>query len=405
MIGSGTAGKLCALDLASEGHRVTLLARPNSIYNYPVVIPEPALRAMNQRLPNLVKALQVAGARHFLDEDILAKKFDKGSASSPPNVGMLCVSARTLDIALDELVLHNSLVSVVCEAVIGLKKQGQRVVGAFTKSSEHSANWVIDASGAGSDRRKWLEDLELPSDNSENKGPIYNCYTRNFRSPKPMSFRLYSKPNWRGGIYPTSECEFAVSIFTIATPIAKMTPDAFFNGALKTIASEIEVGTWEATTALTLITGIQRRQSDFFSRNARTNGVEGFFPLGDSLFTSNPVYGRSLSSILLQTAALKKAIQTDNVWSQMMRFMPAIHKVSSMGLFRDLADDCDWGIKTFLPKLLMRYYQLMLAPLEDHDPEYYKTLLDVYQMRKNPSALAHPKFQWRSIKYFFSKAG
>ncbi|MES2965929.1 MAG: FAD-dependent oxidoreductase [Bdellovibrionota bacterium] len=315
VIGDGINGLCAALSLAKRSLRVTLVGPDVGGENDRALICSQHVSDwLKRELPEVERTLIERGARSISIAEILRTRFPLLPARDEDERSkFLCLSQSFFRRALEDR-LASSGVEVLRGNVTGLVTNGaSRVTGIALGDRRVAANLVIDATGAGAVRAKWLTDAGLRADRTRLVGPSYKVLSRIYRSTasEPISFFLASSHSFRGGVYPLENDRFAISLVVPESLLLeKSEAHAFFDRAIPSIPRATKIlASSTPTSELQVLDGIRNGSTDFYSSHS---GIEGLFPVGESVFTGNPVYGRGISLAVLELRGLLKGLDASS---------------------------------------------------------------------------------------------
>ncbi|NUT52971.1 MAG: pyridine nucleotide-disulfide oxidoreductase [Saccharothrix sp.] len=282
-------------------------------------------RALDDLLPGLTASLLDAGARHLGLPDRLLVYTQAGWLPRLDEMRFIIGCSRAL---LDDEVRrrvsavdHVDLVGAV--DVVGLLGDRTRVAGAHVRDRDTGAerdvhaDFVVDATGRGSNADSWLTDLGLPPVREDRVDPGLVYATRLYRVPDhvPDDFPgisvqadpRSSRPGRGGVLVPIEGRRWIVSL--AGTRGAE--PGAGAEGFLafaRALRHPVIADLVAAATPLTPPFGFhgtvnRRRRYERLSPWPR-----GFVALGDAACTFNPVYGHGMTVAARQAVALRDGL-------------------------------------------------------------------------------------------------
>ncbi len=346
VIGRGLAAKATALLLSARGWRTTVVGEDAARPWTPHILSDAAVRVLRAELPGLEEELLAAGARRHSVAMSLEQDFGAAAGLRPADheVALLCCRGPLLLAAMRRRLEAAPAVALRAERVVGLLAEGRRIVGARTTSGELRADVVIDASGVGTRRRSWLAEAGLPADRVAAWGPGYRALTRYYRHDEtaPLPFRLIARDGARGGLLPLDRGWFAVN-FILPEPLAPESAAeaaSLFERLADTVPGARRLMLQPAS-ELTVTRGLMSAESDFYKTGSPAAALSGLYPLGDSLWTGNPIYARGFALSLLQGAALCRSLDAPRPEDALRAFRRELKPLRAFwraGAFNELAD-------------------------------------------------------------------
>jgi flavin-dependent dehydrogenase len=347
VVGGGIAGLAAARVLARHYARVVVLERDQ---RPPVASPEEAFagwerpgvpqfrhsHALLARLrllllahfPDVLDRLRAVGAR----EIGLAEAAPPGLVVTPraddEDVVLLACRRATFEWALRASVAARSRIElregVRVAGLVGIADDGARptVTGVQLEDGQRvTAALVVDTTGRRSRAPQWLAALGAPPPRERSVPCGIFYYTRFYRerrgpSPAARPALVAGDLGWvKVALFPADAGSFSI---TVGAPVgdarlrALVEPACFerFLGAFPTVAP------WRAGRASEPIAGPQtpvlvmgqlhNRLRRFVDREGPV--AKGFVAIGDAAYHSNPIYGRGVTSSLIQAALLDEAL-------------------------------------------------------------------------------------------------
>lgn len=347
VIGAGMAGLWTALALAPTGREVIVLDRdppppeggPDEAFETWARRGVGHLRhshAFLARLrllirdqhPELLKALLDAGCRELRFEDGLTDLHRRNFAPKPIDGDLVILTSRrtTLELVIRRYAERLAGVTFrpdafVSELIIAPGAPA-RVTGVRLEDGEEiAADVVVDGAGRTSTAMEQLAGagVAIP-ETSESAGVIY--FTRHYRLRAGMSEPPRGGPAANGdlgylkfGVFPADNGCFSVTLCLpeIEEEMRKAVVDpATFDAICNQLPG---VAAWiapERAEGVSRVFGMGRLESRW--RDLAPEGrpvVTGFFPVGDSLVRTNPLYGRGCSFAAVSAYLVKDALEAD----------------------------------------------------------------------------------------------
>lgn len=407
VIGDGITGLCSALSLEKRGWRVTLVGSGESRdVERPLVCSQDVLDWFRTELPDVARKLVTDGAKLISIGDILRSRFANFVASETDDqTRFLCSSQSFLRTSLEARISESS-VSSIRGIVTGLLADQNRrqVTGVALGAEKLLADLVIESTGAQATRSRWLSRCELEPDRVRESGPTYRILSRFYRtkSPEPIPFLLVSGRNFRGGIYPLENDRFSISIVSREQTFADVSSsEDFFTKALPSIPDATRIlSNIESGSGLQVISGIRNRETSFYSS---ASGIVGLVPLGESVLSGNPIYGRGVSLAIMQLRGLLSALDRSedldlaDVRSEVRKGVLLARRFWREGAFADAAEE------TRLKPLRDAYVSRVISQLST-DPDLTRRFLYNYQLRLPAWRITRPTQIFRALSLNWSRS-
>lgn len=345
VIGAGMAGLWTALALAPTGRRVTLLDRdpPPPPGDADTAFTDWAHRGVTHlrhshaflaRLrgiirdehPALLEALNAAGCRELGLDGMLTDRHRRRWTPRREDADLVVLTSRrtTLELVIRRYVEAMPNVEIRSEAFVeGLATEGSapvRVTGVRLRGGETvMSDVVVDAGGRTSSAFEQLADLGAPvGETAEDAGILY--FTRHYRLRPGQSEPPRGGAPATGdlgfikfGVFPADNGCFSITLCVpeIELEIRKtiVNPEVF-DGICREIPGMRPWLEPERTDAVSKVYGMGDLKSRW--RTLSPGGeaaVTGFFPLGDSLIRTNPLYGRGCAFAAVSATLLRTALE------------------------------------------------------------------------------------------------
>lgn len=378
VLGNGPAGILLALGLSRRNWEVTLIGRQVSeAEDSPLICPRVTTDYLERVLPGSMKELIRAGARLIGHQEMLQEKFP-GAQASAKNSAFLFLSRKLLLTFLNSE-LSKSPVKRMDTSVTALEARDGVVRGVETQGGSYTADFIFDCTGSPASRRTWVKALGLPADNLASLGRREYIFVRFFEAKYPTFLRLRSGENFRGGIYPLEGNRFAINVAVPETS----SPSADEIDELARKLMDFVGGTEELKEAKPLGSWLRKGPVSNFSSDYYVSGngrIPGLYPLGDSVLSSNPIYGRGISLSVLQMSPLLDLIDSgQSVNHSAVGTALAKGILNAEKKWKEVARESD-----LLPFQLIRKYYLFLL---EREPKAYNLFLEFYQLQLTPVRL------------------
>lgn len=360
ILGDGVAGLLLALGLRDRGFDVILLSRPlQAPSDSPLICPQLVLDFFQRLDPRLVTDLVSAGSILRDHQALLREKFPGLSGNASSVKSFLFLSRGLLLQKLRSLARERG-VSFLAAEFMSLVVDNGEVRGVQTEASALDASLVFDCTGASSppERRSEIGDV---------------LYQRFYRSSDRPVLALRSVPGRRGGLYPVEGNRFALSL-TLAEDPGMDGIGAVAENFLETLGKSGDLrrsepeGPWVC---------VRRETSASAYYENSTLQIRGYYPVGEKVLASPPIYGRGISLAVLQMAPALTSIHPgsspEEIFKELKKgFREAKKKWQEVAERRSFGQGLvtNWGLE-----LLEKY------------PAAYERYLEFYQLERSPMKL------------------
>ena len=356
VLGDGISGLLVSLLLARSWQVTVYSPEEETSLDSPLICPEIVQNFLEEVDPGVIGALSLAGARLVSHREMADQKFRRTDVSVSP--GRFLFLGRKLLLSR-------------------LKEDAEKAGVVFRKSrvqslTEISADYIFDCTGSPAARKKWLNAPE----NHFTSGQAETMHLRFFTADVPVNLNLRSTTRVRGGVYPLEGRRFALSLIVPADhhDDPEVVAQDFIHvlGAPDVMKTSVPEGPWQKRT------GIVNSYS-YFYLFLQPEKVKNFYPIGDGLLFSNPIYGRGISLTVIQLLSLKDCLRDPEVTHEKIfrslrtGFLRAKEKWEEVGRER----------KDPVSGLFRKYYLWLI----EKDPVTYGYFLDFYQLRISPPKL------------------
>ncbi|GAB2846249.1 FAD-dependent oxidoreductase [Lentzea nigeriaca] len=326
IVGGSVIGFGAALALADQGHRVRILERstdePPSTVDSAATWHRPTVpqflqshafaslgcNLLRDRARDVYDGLRAAGAGEVNLADYPPPMLG-GITRRPEDDDLRMVLSRrsTFELVLRERALARPGVSVRTGATVrGLVASGNRVTGVRLADGETiEADLVVDATGRKTAADTWLADADLPGRDVTSESCKIVYYTRYYRQrserpPGPLNRGFGAGGLWdhyTAVLFLGDNGTFSISLGVLPedTQMKGLREEEAFTAAVR--ATPLLAG-WVAPGNSEPISPVYSMGSLDNSLRLPVEGqplVEGFFPIGDALCTTNPAYGRGVS--------------------------------------------------------------------------------------------------------------
>lgn len=353
VIGAGIAGLNAAMALAGKGRTITLIERDAPP---PDTTPDEAFdvwerkgvghlrhsHAFLARLyvliktkhPELLKDLLAAGCRELRFEDTVPATLRSSYTPMPEDENLTILTSRrtTLEFVMRAYVSRLENVTIVTNArVTGLTHDKApdgtwRITGATyldgNVEKTMTADMVVDAGGKNALGTDWLKAIGIKlRTEAENAAILY--YTRHYRlkpgQSEPERGKLPGGADIgyvKYGIFPADNGCFSI---TLAVPEVEMElrraiirPENFdaICRAIPALTPWVEESRVTPTSRVFGMGELKSQWRHFVEQDRPV--VLNYFPIGDNLIRTNPLYGRGCSFAAVAAEALDNALQRSN---------------------------------------------------------------------------------------------
>lgn len=375
IVGDGISGLLLALGLSRKGKSVQLISRTEDPgENTPLILPLPAQKLLHFAYPGSLSELKALGASVLTHDEIIRMKFPDVVTSGSKVEYFLLLSRHLLMKYLREK-LQPSGVHTLQTEMENFLLDGKNIIGVRTKAGDIHASAVFDCTGSAVPRKKWFEANGLSPDTQIVRGPPEKLFVRFFETDSVRPLVLRSEKNFRGGIYPVENNLFVMSVTTPASSAPDL--DRIDDWA-KSVAEKLGISGLlqksQPTSDWKILHNVRNSASDFYSCG-KSDEVRGFYPLGDGLIFSNPIFGRGISLFSFQVMPLLESPDTDLSFSHLRR-----GELDAREKWKEISPTGPVWSQNLLRKLYL--------PLIEKNPEAYENFLLFYQMKISAPELA-----------------
>lgn len=406
IVGDGVSGLFAAIALTRRQWDVTLFSKATpAAGNQPYICPDIVTRMLSEECPEVLDALVKHGVCKISVADIIEHRFSnpKFHSTQDTQSAFFGCKASLLKMLLNDVLKKRDNFTVSYEEIVALMHEGSQITGVQLENMGLRFDIVIDATGSAGSRKNWLSQSGLAVDAIKHSPSFYNAYMRTYKyiGQAPLHFQFVSKRNMRGGLYPLENNTFAICFFSTD-------PKADFDQMLnesKEFTGIVKNAT--ETPGTHTVRHLQSRCSDYYERRSATRNIRGFFPLGDTVYMGNPVYGRGITLAMMQIKKLAVLLQNEDnfesVHEQFAQYMREMKTLWRFGQFRDLADAKNLSIKTVCARVARAYYDNFLSPLIKKDVAFLRDFLYLYQLRASPYSLLSPKYHMLGFIHFIER--
>ncbi|WP_340646897.1 FAD-dependent oxidoreductase [Phenylobacterium sp.] len=275
--------------------------------------------------PSLLADLLAAGARDLGFNEMLSEELKKGYRPQPEDRDFVVLTSRrtTLELVIRRYVERLANVEIRSEVfVTGLKIEPGaplRVTGVTIENGDDIlGDLVVDAAGRTTGSIDQLREAGAPiTEESETAGILY--FTRHYRLNPGMAEPPRTKAPGTGdlgflkyGVFPADNGWFSITMCVPEIELemrkAIVSPETF-NGICAQIPGLvpwIDPARAQGVSRVFGMGDLHSRWRDMTPEGAAT--VLGYFPLGDSLVRTNPLYGRGCSFAAVSAYALRDSL-------------------------------------------------------------------------------------------------
>ncbi|WP_033440887.1 NAD(P)/FAD-dependent oxidoreductase [Saccharothrix sp. NRRL B-16314] len=421
VLGGGLAGTLAASVLARHTDSVTIVERdrlpdgptdrkgtPQARHTH--VLVSGGARALDQLLPGTTQALLDRGAQYIGTPNRLLVLMSRGWLGRFEEMQFVIGCSRPLlDWVIRRRVLaeHRITVRQATDAV-GLLGDGHRVAGVQVRdrqtgrTSHIEADFVVDATGQGSDAGTWLTDLGLPAPAEQHIDPQVFYSSRIYQAPPTAGddfpeINIMSDPTRTdyvkaGVLVPIENRQWIVTLVGTRDH-QPPTDETGFAGYARSLRHPVIADLIDTATPLTpprgfRIPGNRRRHFDL------ATWPQGFVVLGDAACTFNPIYGHGMAIAARSALALDTGLRRHGPHDDTGRIQRDI--VHTADVAWDMATRQDLRYPTTVgpsPGALARLQQRFLDRLAwaaTGSRAVAAAQLDVYTLSEPPSRLLAP---------------
>lgn len=434
VIGAGMAGLWTALALAPSGREIVLVEKdpPPPSDDLDQVFEAWNRRGVGQlrhshaflarlrclirdRHPELLKDLLDAGCRDLRFEDGLTELHKRRFKPSPLDADLVILTSRrtTLEAVMRRHVARLPNVTIRSETFVreltiepGAPPQ---VTGVRLESGEElSGEIVVDASGRNSAAFEQLAQAGAAvPETGEPAGVIY--FTRHYRLKPGASEPPRGGPAANGdlgylkfGVFPGDNGCFSVTLCApeVEEELRKAVVDpAVFDavcGQLPGVAPWIEDGRAAPTSKVFGMGNLESRWRDLAPAGAPV--VLGFFPLGDALIRTNPLYGRGCSFAAVGAELLADALSAsadpaerarryrDGVERELRPFYEVMRKADQQAIRRARAAITGADKTSLRARITKSFVEDAVTVAVRSDPDLLRASLKGFHMLEDPRA-------------------
>lgn len=427
VIGASLAGLLAARVLSDHFSRVILIERdkfpppgenrkgvPQGKHTH--VLLELGRQIMESYLPGLTDELIDLGAEKVRDASLNVMWFQNDGylKSGPSGIGGIGVSRPTIEATVRKHVLsyHNITVFEECSVKdLTASKDRSTITGIkFSNAGKDKtimADLVVDASGRGSQSRKWLEKLGYIAPEEE-KVKIGIGYTTCFFPRKPNHIPgkagivfLTNPPDKRLGVMLAQDGNrWVVTLGGYLGDHVPANHKDFLAAAEHLPAPELYNVIKDATPLGDPVTyKFQANQRHHFESLSRF--PDGFLVFGDAICSFNPIYGQGMTVASMEARILDDCLK--HGYSNLARiFFKKAGKVIDLSWDTATGGDLNYpeveGKRTLLIRFL-NWYISKLHMAAHYDARVSIAFLKVINMVSPPPSILHPEIVWRVLKH------
>lgn len=283
------------------------------------------------------------------------------------------------------------------------------------QEEELIADLVVDASGRNSQVPNWLKSMGYQAPEKTVINSFLGYSTRWYEIPQDSELDcqvilVAYKPPYekRGGVLFSVEGNcWAVTLSGIAKEYPPTDDEAFLEYARSLRNSSIYDAIKDAK-PISKIYSYRRTENRWYHYEKLARLPEGLVMIGDAVCAFNPVYGQGMTTAALGAFTLQKCLQkqfnnsSNKVAGLTKNFQKQLAQVLKTPWLMATSDDCRWeeteGVKPDKKTRLMHKYMDEVMLLSVHQPQCYKTFLEVIHMMKPPLALFAPNVMFGVLK-------
>ncbi|GGS59439.1 FAD-dependent oxidoreductase [Actinokineospora fastidiosa] len=422
VLGGGLAGTLAAAVLARHTDEVTIIERdrlpegpthrkgtPQAHHTH--VLVSGGARALDQLLPGSTRALLDHGAQYIGAPNRLLVLLSRGWLGRFEEMQFIIGCSRNLlDWVIRKRVLAQPSITVRhATDAIGLCGDPEQITGVRIRDrqtgriEELDADFVVDATGQGSDASVWLTALGLPTPAEEHIDPQVFYSTRIYQQPAGTvsdfpEINIMSDPARTdyvkaGVLVPIENRQWIVTL--VGTHDHRPPTDANRFGAYaRSLRHPIIADLIDRAQPLTEPRGFRipgNRRRHFHSLAAWPNG---FVVLGDAACTVNPIYGHGMAIAARGALALDAGLQRHGTTRATHRIQQTIAEVADiawkMASRQDLRYPSTIGPRPGPTARLQQRFLDRIAWAATDRRAVAAAQLDVYTLSQPPSRMLSP---------------
>ncbi|NDJ59944.1 MAG: FAD-binding protein [Chloroflexi bacterium] len=295
---------------------------------------------------------------------------------------------------------------------------GQTVTGVVVESRGHAepdtieADFVVDASGRGSQARAWLQALgyDAPAETVINGFQGYA--TRWYRRPVGVKTDLkgigiQARPtegNYRSGGFVEIDDERMIVTLMGANKDYPPTDEAEFLEYARTLATPFLYDLIKDAEPLSPIYGYRRTENRFVHYEQMTRRPEAFVVMGDAACAFNPTYGQGMTVAALEALELQAVLRAhgaDQLDGVAAEFQTRLAKVAQGAWLLATGEDMSFpetvGGRPTLPMRVAQLYIRHLLTVGAQDEAISYAFMRVMQLVDQPAALFRPQIVLRVL--------
>ncbi|MHB9863680.1 NAD(P)/FAD-dependent oxidoreductase [Streptomyces sp. YIM S03343] len=336
VLGGGLAGLLSAHVLARHLDAVTIVERDRLPYEPVPRAGTPQARhshalmsrgaaALEELVPGTVQALVEAGARCFgMPGDSLVHGSQGWLRRSPGDRYFLACSRDLLEHVIRQRVLRHPRITVMpAVQAVALLGSATAVTGCRVRerdsgtTRELGADFVVDATGRGSDAPRWLVEIGLAQVSETVVDPGLAYATRMFQAPArakeafPMVIiqpdSATREPGRSGILLPVEDGRWIVTLAGTRGAEPPVDEEGFERFA-RDLAHPVLAETLAQAEPVGAVRGFRHLANRRRNFHRMPRWPNGFVVVGDAFATFNPVYGHGMSVAALHARALRDGL-------------------------------------------------------------------------------------------------
>lgn len=287
--------------------------------------------------------------------------------------------------------------------------KGVRVRSVQEQETEILAQFILDASGRGSNATQWLQSLGYERPQETIVKSFLGYSTRWYRFPvhRDQDYKLFylmpQAPNFsRGAVMQNVEQDrWLVTLIGVGRDYPPTDEADFLEFTRHLQSLEVYEAIKDAE-PLSPIYGYRRTENRWYHYEWLSHLPENFVLLGDAVCAFNPVYGQGMSNAALSAITLSECLKQPTLSEGFsLHFQKKLAKVNKNAWLIATGDDFRWpttegGNPNFINRLMQRYLDRVILATRDN-PQVYQALLEVLHLLKSPSSLFQAQILFQAL--------